>query len=188
MKKRLTLALALVLTAGTALAGPIPTGWFRAGTAPADYELGTDKGDTAGTWNAYIKAKSSAAGGFATMMQTINASNYRGKRVRLSGVLRTQDANKSQLWMRIDGNDKHPVGFDNMDQRPLRDTTGWTHCEIVLDVPAEAVDIAYGFLLDGKGSVFARDFRLEVVGNEVPVTGNIHPVLPLAPVNMGFGP
>ena len=77
MKKRLTLALALVFTAGTALAGPIPTGWFRAGTAPADYELGTDKGDTAGTWNAYIKAKSSAAGGFATMMQTISTPTSR---------------------------------------------------------------------------------------------------------------
>ena len=52
----------------------------------------------------------------------------------------------------------------------LTGTMGWTKCHIVLDVPAEATSIHYGFLLSGFGRVFARSFRLESVGREIAPT------------------
>ncbi|OYX36720.1 MAG: hypothetical protein B7Y99_00150 [Caulobacterales bacterium 32-69-10] len=53
--------------------------------------------------------------------------------------------------------------------------------EVVLDVPAEAINVAYGFFLQGQGKVSADEFRLDVVGRDVPITGRS-----LSPQNLGF--
>lgn len=101
--------------------------------------------------------------------QEIVADSYRGKRVRLSGWMKTQDAERAHIWMRIDGNQRL-LGFDNMSNRPVIGTTDWKKYEIVLDVPQEAVNIIFGMYMDGKGQVWLDDFQLEVVGNNVAVT------------------
>jgi hypothetical protein len=57
-----------------------------------------------------------------------------------------------------------------MQQRPIKGTTGWTRCEIVLDVPNNAADLAFGLLLAGDGQVWMDDLRFEVVSSAVPTT------------------
>ncbi|MDB5972732.1 MAG: transcriptional regulator [Hydrocarboniphaga sp.] len=173
-----------------ALAAPMPPpapGWITAGSAPADYDFGTDTTQAVqGTSSAYIKAKAATAGGFGTMMQTISADHYRGKRVQLSAMLKTQDARRAQMWMRVDGAPGgKPLAFDNMDERPLVGSADWTRCEIVLDVPAEAQAIAFGFFLSGTGKVWADSFALDVVTATQPATGAAI-TLPAEPVNPGF--
>ena len=42
--------------------------------------------------------------------------------------------------------------------------------EIVLDVPKNAVNVAFGFKLYGKGVVWADDFNLEEVSISTPLT------------------
>lgn len=189
MKKNLAIfALLAIGFGGMATAATPPAGWSIAGSAPTAYDMGTTAAEgTKKGWNAYIRAKPDATG-FGTMMQTVDASDYRGKRVRLAGNLRADGAEKTEMWMRVDGTGNKPVAFDNMDDRPLRGTTGWTHCEIVLDVPADAKAIAFGFLLDGKGAVKADAFRMEIVGNDVAVTGAAHQPRPRQPVNLSFEP
>jgi hypothetical protein len=183
-------SLAAVFCIGCLLTGAsyaaVPEGWFLTGSKPADFTVGSEPGTrTPGSRNAFILAKKDSDG-FGALMQTINAADYRGKRVRLSGYLRTQNAGKGQMWMRIDGS-KGVAGFDNMEQRPLQGDTSWQRCDIVLDVPADARDIAFGFFLSGKGEVWGDAFRLEVVGADVPVTASpTHPALPRAPVNLDF--
>ena len=49
-------------------------------------------------------------------------------------------------------------------------TTPWARHEVVLDVPEEAVRIAFGVLLAGPGRVFADDLSLTPVGPEVAST------------------
>ena len=186
MIKRLSFALATLLVIGQ-LHASTPTGWFVAGTARDSYDIGTQAGDRhPGDRNAFIRAKPES-GGFGTLMQTINANAYIGKRLRLSGFMRTKDAISAGLWMRIDGANKEVVGFDNMSSRPLRGDTEWRRYEIVLDVPNNAKAIAFGFLLEGnKGEALADDFKLEAVGKDVPLTGTASPLLPAAPVNLDF--
>lgn len=165
-----------------------PSGWFITGSAAASYDIGTEPGNRhSGDNNAFIRAKAETTG-FGSLMQLIDASAYRGKRVRFSGFLRTRNANKAGLWMRIDGADKHIVGFDNMDQRALHGDNDWKNYSIVLDVPQGAVDIAFGFLLIGKGEVLADDFKLETVDNSIAPTGTLHAQLPKGPVNLNFSP
>ncbi len=62
------------------------------------------------------------------------------------------------------------LSMDNMKDRPIKGTVDWKHCEVVLDVPAESIAIAFGFFLAGKGQVWADDFSLHPVGPEIGST------------------
>jgi hypothetical protein len=170
-----------------AVAGPgAPKGWIIAGSAPADYEFGTEHVDgSAGKQSAYIKAKPNAsAGGFGTLMQTIKADNYIGQRLRVSANLKSTDAGAVQLWMRVDGEGKM-LGFYNMNDRPIKGTTDWKRYDIVLDVPAGSTAINYGFFVaGGKGAGWADAFALDPVNKSVPVSNFSPPGS--KPVNMNF--
>jgi len=181
----------VALTVGLGAAFPTlataPPGWLIGGNAPGDYQFELDTSTAAsGTRSAMISAKHGArADGFGTLMQTIAADDYRGTRLRLSAYLRTQAANRAQMWMRVDGSDGRILGFDNMDSRPVTGTTGWRRYEIVLDVPSDSTDLAFGFLLISSGKVWADDFKLEKVDTSVAIT-SAGLTLPRVPANLDF--
>ena len=58
-----------------------------------------------------------------------------------------------------------------MQQRSIIGSTGWEKYEIVLDVPENSTNLAFGILLDGSGQAWIDDICFEVVGLEVPTTG-----------------
>jgi hypothetical protein len=164
-----------------------PKGWNTAGSKPYNYEFGLDETVTQkGAKSAYIKFRSTAKDpdGFGTLMQTVAPDAYRGKRVRLSASMKTQDAEAAEMWMRVDGPNARVLSFDNMGDRAVRGTVDWKNYEIVLDVPQESIDVAFGFFLQGKGMVWADAFKVEIVGTDVPVTSRIP--LPKAPQNLNF--
>jgi hypothetical protein len=167
----------------------VPAGWIVAGSAPKDFEFSVDSNQQwQGRNSALIAAKPGvASNGFGTLMQTINAENYRGGRWKLSGYLKTSEAVRAQMWMRVDAADRNVVSFDNMDDRPITGTTNWTRYDIVLDVPANSVDVAFGFLLTKGGKVWGSDFKLEKIDTSVPVTSTGPAVLPKQPLNLDFG-
>jgi hypothetical protein len=185
-------AAALASFAGST-ADRIPKGWSKAGSHPHNYEVALDAvvkhGDKAG---AYIKFTGAGAEGFCTLMQSFKANGYHGKRVRMSAWVRTENADSAQLWLRLDSA-KGMVGFDNMDNRPVRGTVDWKKYEIVLDVPANTVNVAFGALLAGKGQAWVDDFVFEVVGNilttEQTKGGDETPAsdkYPAQPINLNF--
>ncbi|GGA40798.1 glyoxalase superfamily protein [Pelagibacterium lentulum] len=127
---------------------------------------------------------------FATLMQSFSARAYRSKRVRLVAELKTRAAGAAAIWMRIDpsGGGRH-LRFDNMMRRSengaLRGDVEWTERHIVLDVPYPADTIHFGCLLHEKGAVWARNFSLEVVSEDLPVTSG--GPYPAGPTNLDFG-
>jgi hypothetical protein len=166
----------------------IPTGWIIAGSAPKDFEFSRDLNEAwQGHKSALISAKPGvASNGFGTLMQTISAENYRGGRWRLSGYLKTKDAARAQMWMRVDATDRNVVSFDNMDARPITGTTDWTRYEIVLNVPSNSADVAFGFLLTKSGKVWGSNFKLEKADTSIPVTSAAPAMLPKGPLNLDF--
>ena len=84
--------------------------------------------------------------------------------------------------MRVD-KQRDPVAFDNMQDRPIKGTTGWQSYAVVLDVPQDATGIAFGILLGGTGAVWLNNVTFEVVGTDVATTGKR---MPNAPTNLGF--
>ena len=113
-----------------------------------------------------------ATDGFGSLAQSIAADEYLGKRVRLSGWLKTENAQEAGLWMRLDG-DKRLLGFDNMMPRAVKGTSDWKQYEVVLDVPQETVNILFGTLLAGTGRVWVDDLKIEVVGKDVASTNQL---------------
>jgi hypothetical protein len=112
--------------------------------------------------------------GFGTIMQTISAAHYTGKRVRLSASVKTQDIGSwAGLWMRVDdaSNPVKVLAFDNMQSRALKGTTDWSPVSVVLDVASNANSISFGILLDGQGKLWMSDLKFESVPTSVPTTG-----------------
>jgi hypothetical protein len=166
----------LLLLATQLLAGDVgeasadrPKGWGGGGDG---YELSRDMTEKhGGKASGCVRSTGDGAGGFGTLTQWFRADDYRGKRVRMSAFVKTAEVEgKAGLWMRIDGKEKTGLAFDNMMERPVKSTTDWKKYEVVLDVPAEAEEIFFGFLVAGKGRGWVDDIKFEVVNNDVPTT------------------
>jgi len=191
MKSRIAL-LALALAPTMALAADsIPNGWIKAGSHPAEYEVGIDSSiHHGGRASGYVKAITKDLHGFGTLMQTTSPGQFLGKRVRLSAFVKAEMVSDwAGVWMRVDGpsegNQPKSLAFDNMQGRPIKGTIDWTRVEIVLDVPNDAIDIAFGILLSQGGEVWLDDLTFEIVPTTVPVTGRGSAVNK-APTNLDF--
>jgi hypothetical protein len=186
----------------------MPDGWFPAAFADTKrYRIGLDETAPGCALIECLADRNTDLGKerFACMMQSIDAQQYRGKKLKLTAVLRSEDAGCGTIWLRVDGIENRSVRpdgyevrsirFDNMTSRkengPISGTTGWTSRSIVLDVPIEASSIHYGFFLRGYGKVWAKHFKIEVVSEAAPVTAVSRATseqrpLPIQPSNLDF--
>lgn len=150
--------------------------WFKAGTLPNSYIMGSDhKVLRSGSSSACIQSKDVAViNGFGTLMQTVAPDRYKGHRVRLSGYAKSDNIEGwAGFWMRVDTEKdipNHILAFDNMQRRPIVGTTDWQYYAVVLDIAEESSNIAFGFLLGGKGTIWVDDLNLEIVSEDIPVT------------------
>ena len=170
-----------------------PNGWWKNGTNNAvAYVAGVDRTQThAGLPSAYVKSIQPSIDGFGGMMQMCSAEKFLGKRLRLSAWMKTENANDggAHLWFRVDGKEKNELlQFDNMDGRSVNGSNDWKQYSLVLDVPANAAVLAYGFFVSGTGQVWVSDLKIGEVGSDVPSTNTAKkaPGLPTSPVNLGF--
>jgi hypothetical protein len=77
--------------------------------------------------------------------------------------------------MRVEAdNPTAPLAWDNMQDRPIRGSTGWQRVAVVLDMPQDSKRMLFGLLLTGKGRVWIDDVSLDVVDDTVPVTDIMH--------------
>jgi hypothetical protein len=204
---RTVLAMGLTIsTVGSTTWAQAPAGWYRAGSHPGEYDMVVDRTKKhGGAASATIRCKeSNPSEGFGTLMQTFKADGFQGKRLRLTGYVKSKDvADWAGLWVRVDGSEKTGVAFDNMGDRKIEGTTDWTKYSIVLDVPNDASAIAFGLLMAGKGQAWIDDLAFDVAGPDVATTGlEVEPqelpedtkeqykanlkLLPKEPKNLGF--
>ena len=184
-----------ILIVGTTLAllsFDLPSGWFKAGSKPQSYEMGIVKGAGQNSKSAAtIKSIDKTIEGFGTLMQQSIPGNYLGKRVRMTGYVKSENvASWAGLWLRVDQSGSQlPLSFDNMVSRPIKGTTGWKKYEIVLDIPGNASLMAYGALLDGTGQVWFDNITFEIVDKSVQTTDfkNVkNPATQSGPTNLDF--
>ena len=170
-----------VLIIGTTLAllsFDFPTGWFSTGSKPGSYEMGIDRSAGQNSKNTgTLKSKETKIEGFGTLAQDFLPNKFLGKRIRLTGMLKTKDVSDwAGFWLRIDT--KTPIKavvFDNMHDRKIDNsvigTTDWKKYEIILDVPDNASNIAFGALLKGTGQIWFDNLNFEIVTLNIPTTG-----------------
>jgi len=154
----------------------LPTGWLRWGNKWTSYEMQVDFGQGQEGRNALtIKSVEERIDGFGTIMQNFLPEKYLGKRIRLTGYLKTENVKGyAGFWMRVDKEDsKKPLSFDNMSERGIKGTTDWNQYEVVLNVPEGASNIAFGAILKGTGQLWFDKLNIEEVPLSVPVTGKV---------------
>jgi hypothetical protein len=181
-RKRISISLALMLLCGAAFesrhaaaAGGLPAGWYRTGSHPEQYEIVIDTSVRhGGKAGALVRFTGEKAEGFGSLGQSFRADEYRGKRLRMSAWMKTEGVDAAHLWLRLDA-ERTTVGFDNMDNRVVKGTTGWQKYDITLDVPAETVNIVFGVFVVGRGEAWVDDFRFETVGTDVVTTNMLTP-------------
>ena len=167
-----TSALAGIL--GETELAPLPEPWKLTGSHAADYQVGLLPGTETYDGKRIVLLRSrpelTEPAGFGALVQSIRATRYLGQRVQFSAMARTEDASGwGGLWLRVDG----PGGtaaLDNMQDRPLRETTDWTLAMIVMDVPENARSLSFGALLSGAGALQIAGPRFATVDQTVPVT------------------
>lgn len=101
---------------------------------------------------------------FASLSQSVDATPYRGRVVRLRGKLRTANHAKGQLWLRVDRADSR--GFsDNMARHPVVSAT-WAPAEIIGTVSEDATRIVFGTVMTSAGTSWYDDLELSVSGTD----------------------
>ena len=183
--RRLSLAAAALALTPLAAHAQVPAGWQAITDATGEYTVSADgarRDGGQGFAGATIRANVESPRGSAMLAQSIRADAYRGKRIRLSGYLKTIGVNEGTavLFLRVDGNGVVETS-DYMQNRPVMLTTDWTRQEIVLDVPRDAVGFTYGFMLGGSGQAWLDDVQLEEVADDVPTTGQLGGLYPVSP-------
>jgi len=151
--------------------------WFKAGTKPSSYEVGNDEDIKYNNDSSiYLKSIADVKEGFGTIMRNTKPDKYINKRIKLTGYIKSENvSNWAGMWMRVDGPEHNrSLQFDNMKNRPIKGTNDWTKYEIVLDVPENSTNIAYGVLVAGNGLVWFSNMSLETVTNDIPIT-NMEP-------------
>jgi hypothetical protein len=150
--------------------GRIPAGWIvhhGNGRGPGErlHRLGTDPARPGTVLIESIVPAEIIGGQFATLMQSVDAADYRGRRIRLSAELSGEGIDQGAIWMRVDDAAGKTLAFDNLFSRGaegvVTGTIGWTERSIVLDVGAEAASLHFGAMLKGVGRLWARRFRLD---------------------------
>jgi hypothetical protein len=156
-------------------------GWASSAELDANIDRETKHGGAA---SVALVARPNAKQRPKTLLQAFLADEYRGRRIRLSAYVRSQDVKEwAGMWMRID-TDRHSPSFDNMMDRPIKGTADWAKHEIVLDVPEDAEVITLGLLIVGEGRIWIDDLTFEVIGTDIGTTKNFDPNVPEMPAEL----
>jgi len=159
--------------------GQLPDGWRCPTVINYGAEL-TAEQPKSGKYAALLQSKESAAPGssFGNLMQAIDATPFRGRRVRFRASVRVEgQAGRAQLWLRVDRGENKIGFFDNMGNRPIT-SAQWHEYEIVGDVEDDAEVLNIGMILIGKGKAWLDAVSIEDLGKTIvrsdpprPLTG-----------------
>jgi hypothetical protein len=116
-------------------------------------------------------------GKYGTWMRAIDPGAARGRRVRLTATLRTENATRRvDFWARAQAKGSPGDGSGLAgESRKLPPSSDWIDDSIVLDVPEETASLQYGVGLAGPGKLWLEKVVMEVVSTDVPLTGTSHP-------------
>jgi hypothetical protein len=170
-KSILILSVVTFLIFGFTLSDETPKGWAF-GADRTNYKVSLDnKISQHGQKSASIESIVENPLDFCSLMQTVYVQEFIGKRIKMTGYIRSQGLNDTTtMWIRVDdyGN-KTMADFDNMWDRPIVGTKDWTKCEIIFDVPEKSV-INFGFILRGAGKIWVDNVSFEIVSNSTDKT------------------
>lgn len=158
-------------------------GWGRTGWSPDAYDYSAEASAAyEGETGARVKSKSPFEGGdkYTLLEQYLDAQQFAGKRVRVTGYIKGQDVSGvAGLFLRYYATlDQSVVDLSRLEGQKVTGTSDWRKYEAVMDIPAGSYAIGYGLSITGEGEVWIDSLVVEVVGSEVPITAPPEPLTP----------
>ena len=138
--------------------GALPARWF----VPTKGWRGElcDQDASRGERSAKLSLSGESEAPFGNMMRMMDATEYRGKRVRFSAKVRVEGKGATaMMWLRVDRPGGKMGFFDNMANRPVR-SSKWTDAIIEGEIESDAERLALGVMSHGGGTVFIDDMQL----------------------------
>lgn len=101
-------------------------------------------------------------GSFVSILQDVSPKLYLGKKVCFSASIKTDKViGSAELWL-LDQKEDEVLSFDDMSGRAPSGTSDWHDYSIVLDVPNDSKKIRFGFMLNGGGTAWMKNPRLQL--------------------------
>ncbi|MDR3615970.1 MAG: hypothetical protein P4L53_20600 [Candidatus Obscuribacterales bacterium] len=150
----------------------LPENWILSGGNHRRYEAGIDASvQHDGKQALLLKNRDGITKtyGWTSLQASTEAEKYRGKRLRLTMWVKTDDVSWVMPWMNVQ-TETDMVSYDNSCDRRLSGTTEWQKWSIVLDVPTAATAVEYGVMLGGNGKVWISQSELSVVADDIDTT------------------
>jgi hypothetical protein len=109
------------------------------------------------------------------LRQSFEAAPFWGKRVRFSAWVKVADFESIDVIGPQEGaglfmTTGNATGNGQTLTADGSGTSGWQYRELVMEVPPNTTWVLIGLTLGGKGQVWARDLKFELVSRDVPVT------------------
>lgn len=136
------------------------SGWVMTGSQMQNYDYQFDPQVKQNGLSSFsLKAKVSEAGGHGAFLQTIKADLYRGKLLRLSAMVKTEDVQPRATLMIYAHGPNSQLKFAGNARGPMTGTQDWTLCEAMLKIPEEYSRLTFGMILSGTGQVWFNEVQ-----------------------------
>jgi hypothetical protein len=121
--------------------------------------------------------------GKSVLQQAFLADEYRGKRLRLSCFLKTEQVEGGPiegspkaavkgsitLWLEVEGVNE-TLRQANAQEHALQGTHDWVRRELSVEVPQTSISVGLALVFLGRGQVWLSDVQLEVVDEDISVS------------------
>jgi hypothetical protein len=164
--RKLAFAAALLGLSMLPSQGAPVTEWRFSQSAAGNYEEGEENGGAVRT----VRPVLPRPDGYAALTKTFAAGDFRGRRIRLAGRLKSEDADSIEMVVSAVSGEAADIARLALGEGQRAGTLDWRRYEMVVDIPDNAQRLVVGVQTSGKGTVWVRDFSLEVVEGAVAVT------------------
>ncbi|MBK7994323.1 MAG: hypothetical protein IPK14_13155 [Blastocatellia bacterium] len=144
--------------------GQLPTGWVSPTKAFGyDAKLVVDTVKHGKQSVVLFTDQTTNPNGFGNVMQAVDATAFRGKRIKFRAAVKSDIGSKAQLWLRVDRVNQQAGFFDNMQDRPIISSI-WGYYDIIADIDEDAETINFGMILTSKGKAWLDNASIEEIG------------------------
>jgi hypothetical protein len=150
----------------------VPTGWSAVETAGKEYRVGLDRQMRHnGVPSLFLRSLAGKPSGRLIVRRRFAGQAYAGRRVRLTAYLRRESVSHQAVFT--------VLTFTEGPHIEVAGTSGWLRHGFVVDVPPGAQWVQAEFRLEGAGTLWVSDVRLDRVSTALPLTLQ-------APANLDF--
>jgi hypothetical protein len=171
MKNLFFLSMGMLLLKANVSAQILPKAWTKSGTWAGSYTMEIKANEGLNESKAIVlESVGKDIYGSGAVIQTINARNYLGKRVKLSAFIRTENVKDFACLILSPQNkmdDFWNNSFNNSEDKKtfLQGNHAFKKIESYLNVSDNAGNLVIGAMIKGEGKIWIDNINLEIIEN-----------------------